>query len=69
MEPFNQGISVRITNKTSFAWNPHPRRHSSKGVFQIHPPVSDFNFSNNISELQVRANIRETEHDTTFEIS
>ena len=33
-----------------FPWNPYPqRRISAKGVSQIHPCVSDVNFSNNIS--------------------
>ena len=36
--------------------------------FQMHPPVSCLSLSDNISELQVRVNIRETERDTTFEI-
>ena len=36
------------------------RRHSAKGVFQIHPPVSGLNFSNNMSVPQIRVNIRET---------
>ena len=44
------------------------RRHSEKGVFQIHSSVSGLNFSNNISVTQVRLNMRETERDTTFEI-
>ena len=51
-----------------FAWHLHRRRHSAKGVSQI-DPVSGFNFSNNISISQVRINIREGEHGTTFEIS
>ena len=35
-------------------------------VFFKFIPVSGFNFSNNISVLQVRVNIRETEYYTTF---
>lgn len=27
----------------------HPQRHNGKGVFQIQPPVSSIDFSNNIS--------------------
>ena len=42
---------------------------SAKGVSQIHSPVSGVDFSNNILILQVRVNIKKTEHDTTFEIS
>ena len=41
----------------------------AKGVFQIQPPISGANFSNNISTPQVRVNMRETEHDKTFETS
>ena len=40
-----------------------------QGAFQIHLSVSGFNFSNNMPVPQVTVNIRETEHDTTFEIS
>ena len=36
--------------------------------FKFNPPVSDLNLSNNISVPQVRVNIREIEHDATFEI-
>ena len=44
--------------------------YQCKGCFsEIHPPVSDVNFSNNISMLRVRVNIKKTEHDTTFDIS
>ena len=32
------------------------------------PPVSGLNLPNNISGPQVRVNIREIEHDATFEI-
>ena len=56
-----------LKKKTDFAWNPHDQRHSAKGVFQIDHPVAGANFSNNISMSLVRVNIRETEHDTTFE--
>ena len=42
------------------------RRHSAKDVFQIHPPISVLNLSNNVSVPQVRVNIREIERDTTF---
>ena len=46
---------------------PYPERHiSAKGVSQIHPPVSDVNFSSNISIPRVRVDIKKTEHDTTF---
>ena len=44
------------------------RRHSAKGIFQIHSPVSGLNLSNNISVPRVRVNIREIERDITFEI-
>ena len=44
------------------------RRHSAKGVFQIHSPVSGLNLSNNMSIPRVRVNIRETEREITFEI-
>ena len=44
------------------------QRHSAKGVFQIHSILPDVNSSNDIEILQVRVNIKETEHDTTFEI-
>ena len=43
-------------------------RHNAKDFFQVHPPVSSLHFSNNISVPKVRINIRETGHDTTFEI-
>ena len=36
--------------------------------FQFISAVSGLNLSNNISVPQVRVNMRETEHDTTFEI-
>ena len=45
------------------------QKHSEKGVFQIHPPVSSVNFSNDRSIPQVRVNIMESKHGTTFEIS
>ena len=45
------------------------RRNSEKGVFHIHFPFSGLNFSNNIPVPQVRFNVSETEHNTTFEIS
>ena len=44
-----------------------PKEVNAKVVFQIHPPVSGLNISNNISVPRV--SIRETEHETTFEIS
>ena len=56
-----------LKKKTDFAWNPHYQRHSAKGVFRIYHPVAGVNFPNNISISLVRVNIRETEHDTTFE--
>ena len=40
----------------------------AKGVFQIEPLISSVNFSN-ISVTQVKLNMRETEHETTFETS
>ena len=43
-----------------------PQRHSAKGVFQIHPPVSGVNFSNKMSIPQVGVKIRKTKHGTTF---
>ena len=39
-----------------------------KNVFQIHTPVSGAT-KNTISIPQVRATMRETQHDTTFETS
>ena len=71
---YNQGINVQITTKdikmkTDFAWNPRSSRHSAKSIFEIYPPVSGLNFSINMSVSQVRVKIRETERDTTFEIS
>ena len=39
----------------------------AKSVFQIQPP--SINFSNNVSISQVKVNMNETEHDTTFETS
>ena len=47
----------------SFAVN-----HESR-LLKSNPGVSGLNFSNNISVSQVRVDVRETEHDTTFEIS
>ena len=35
--------------------------------FKFIAPVSGLNLSNNLSVTQVRVNIREIEHDTTFE--
>ena len=49
--------------------SPPPEVWREKGVFQIQPPISGVNFSNKISIPQVRVNMRETEHDTTFENS
>ena len=40
----------------------------AKVAFQSHSPVSGLSFSNNISVTQVRVNIKETGHDTTFKI-
>ena len=40
-----------------------------KGCFSNSSPVSGIRFSNNLSISQVRVNIKETEHGTTFEIS
>ena len=48
---------------------PQLSKHCVKGVFQIHPPVSGVNFTNNTSIPQFRVNVKETDHDTTFEIS
>ena len=45
------------------------RRHSAKGVLQIHLPVFGLDLSNNISVPQVRVKIREIERDATFEIT
>ena len=44
-------------------------KYCAKDVFQIQTPISSVNFSNNISIPQVRINIRETKHDTTFKTS
>ena len=53
-----------------FPWNPYPQRHiSAKSVSQIHLLVSSVNFSNNVSILQVRVNIKKTEHVIIFKIS
>ena len=49
--------------------SPLPKAQCAKGVFQIQTPISDVNFSNNISIPQFRVKMRETEHDTTFETS
>ena len=38
-----------------------------KGVFEIEPPISGVNFSNNMLISQVRVNRRETEYEITFE--
>ena len=62
-------ITTKNTKKEGFERNPHPRWHSGIGFFQINPPVAGLNISNNISIPLVRVNIRENEHDTTFEIS
>ena len=40
-----------------------------KGIFQIQPPISGINFSNNISVSQFGVNVRESEHGKTFETS
>ena len=49
--------------------SPPPDAYCEKSFFQIQPRISGVNFSNNTSIPQVRVNIRETEHDTTFETS
>ena len=70
IEPYNQGINLRITTKDIkkedrlCIESPPPDT-----FFQIHPYVFRVNFSNNISIPLVRFIIRETEHDTAFEIS
>ena len=46
-----------------------PRRIVQRQFFQIHPSVSGVNCSNNKLITQVKVNISETEHDTTFKIS
>ena len=44
-----------------------PKALCTKGIFQIQPPISGANFSNNISIPQFRVNMKEIEHDKTFE--
>ena len=74
-EPHNQDIKVQVTTKdikrkTCFTWNPHPQRHRMRRVFfQIQLPISGINFSIIIFISLVRVNMRETEHDKTFETS
>ena len=67
--PSTTSLFTCLQAKSGFAWNPHPQKHSVKGVFQNHPLASGVNISNNISIPQVRVNISKTEHGTTFEIS
>ena len=55
-------VTTKDTKKGDKAW-------CVKGVFQIQPPISGVNFPNNISVSQFRVNMKETEHDTTFETS
>ena len=49
--------------------SPTPEAQCAEGVFQIQARICDFYYSNNISIPQVRINKRETELDSTFEIS
>ena len=57
--------------------SPHPETQCAKDVFKIQPLTSgainniicNINNSNNISIPQVRANKRETQHDTNCETS
>ena len=49
--------------------SPPPEADCAKGVFQIQMPISGVNFSNNMSKLQARVNMSETEHDTKFKTS
>ena len=76
IEPYTQGINVQITtkdikkeDKLCMKSPTPPHRHCVKGVFKVHPPVSGVKVTNNTSIPQVRVNTKETEHDTTFEIS
>lgn len=56
-----------LKKKTGFALNPYPQRHSVQQMFfKFNLLHLVFNLSNNISVVHVRANVRETEHDTTF---
>ena len=66
IESYNQGMDVWITTKDikeedRLCMKPptQARRHSVKGVFQVHLPVSGLKLSNNILVLQVKVNIRE----------
>ena len=57
-----------LKKKTRFAWNLHPpEAECVKDVFQIKPPASGVNFSNNMSIPQDRVNMSETENDTISE--
>ena len=46
-----------------------PERQCAKSDFQIQPSISGVDLSNNMTIPQVRVNMRETEHGTTFETS
>ena len=48
---------------------PNPEAQCVEGVFQIQSPITDVNFSNNISTPQVWVNKMETELESTFETS
>ena len=74
-EPYNQGIKVQVTTEdlkqeyTLCMKSPPPEAESSKGAFQIQPPISGVNFSNNVTVPKAIVNMSETEHDTTFKTS
>ena len=46
-----------------------PEAESAKRAFQIQPPFSGVNFSNNATFPKTIVSMSETEHDTTFETS
>ena len=70
-----QSLKVQVATKDikkeeGFTRNLHPpETYCVKGVFQIQTTISCVNVSVNISIPQIRVNLRETEHDTTFETS
>ena len=49
--------------------SPTPEAQCVKDIFQIQSPICGIHFSNNKSILQIRINCKETELDSTLDIS
>ena len=74
-EPYNQDIKVQVTAEdvkqeyTLCMKSAPPETESAKCAFQIQPPFSGVNFSNNATFPKTIVSMSETEYDTTFETS